>query len=720
MATLKRRVAYGSVEVGPGITEPMGHAYGSVEISFIDGLLIMADILDANIAGAGGGSYAHTEINAELLVNSVELPITQFNFQAPTGRLGALLNVTLATKDPTAVPNGATIDFNLIVNGNTYKLIEDGKLQGRSVEISFQGGSKAKPTDEITFSSIDVLADKFTLAPERPVIMYDPYRVRYDEVNDKDITGAMRNEDGSIIRPILEPVAGLTMKQIMKRAYTDAGGLGFMTAFSGLSSGAMLLLGSGATNQTGMGFDDVITNIPDYKVKRADFTIEGGWHDGVRPSTEMYAPVYFVQDNKLYILDVEQKIPFSSSVHTLTLGDHKRLTEATDYQADRNAVILTYQYSANDPSEDAQKTSREVFNEYIEESGVRGTDGWTKIVERRWDKEYYMPSEPDNVLDTVPLKVDVYTYKTVAYNIYNDVTGIETRVVLQDERLVHRESTHYSYYQELSTGYTKDIYADILVPVNYGSGNKLETQFLHVMSEEQRIQWTDDPMRHGQKIQAWMTLSVNGICYISDENEQFAIGNSKVTQKVRRLYPALDLVASGRVTKDMGMTSVLQRIRTEKESLNRIRGNQFNVKRLEINELTNTMQASFSDTRTGSTNTDPYETRSRNVLFKDDDSIAAIGFRIPVSVNAYELPRDRAFELARRVLARLQTPAIRLPVDLPGVDFAIQRGSIVRGQKRTGYTAKFMVSGYGINGTNLGTDGHRIYQTLETLELLTD
>src|SRR5690606_20550096 len=144
---------------------------------------------------------------------------------------------------------------------------------------------------------------------------------------------------------------------------------------------------------------------------------------------------------------------------------------------------------------------------------------------------------------------------------------------------------------------------------------------------------------------------------------------------------------------------------------------QLDVEVVEIDILNNTLQRSITEPVTGDTSTDPYETKSRTILLRDLDSEAEIGPRVPVSVNAFELPRTRALELGQRTLRRLKNPLMVMPVTFPSVLFAIDRGSVISGQTRDGYTTDHFVTGLSINGDSLGTEGHRIMQTIDSVEL---
>lgn len=698
-----------TAEVNIAQADVLGTGFAVAEVSQGDGFLIMADLVQSELSGSLGAES--TRVNAKLLINGVACHITSFSYQVPTGKIGSILNARLQGKSLAEVPNGASVTFSLLIDVGSsvieYPLMTNGKIQSRSSVVSWKGGTNAKPTDEVNFSAIDVIADKFSLSPRRPVIMFDPARVKYNDVN-PNVTDAMRDENGAVILPVLEPMYGLTLRQVMDRAYTPKGGLGSWIS-STYSSGWGPIFVSEGNNQIGMDFTKVVTNIPNYPVKRADFPVESSWHDGVRPFVDMLAPMFFVEGTWLFVIDIEVKLPYTIGVHALTLGDHKKLTQQSNFKPDQNAIILTYQYSAADPGEDYKKQRREVFTESTDVTGSIGDQGYVRTVTRKWDYEYYMPDNPTVVLDTLPESVDISTYQMTGWH---SPSGVMTTV--QAEALTHHESIRYEYEGELKVSHLRYVNALIPVPI---TGN-LVMKYREVLNESCEIAWTDDPKNPGTKIQAWSRIDTTGICYVSDEDETIDYGSGNVT--IRRLYPALDLAEAGRVTSDMAITSKLQPISSERETLRNLKGSQFEVHRVEINFLSNTVTQSTVDTRSGTTSVDPYETRTRNVLMRDLVSEALIGPRVPISVNAYELPRAMALDLGQRVLKRMSQPANVLPIDIPGVDLVIKQGTIIKGQLRNGsYTPKnFIVTGYSITGENLGTDGHRIFQSLESIELL--
>lgn len=683
-------------------------ALASCEVVAGDSFLILANILASNISGPNLGSFGYTEINAELLVNNVPIPIKSFDYQVPAGRLGSILNIRLAVPDVATVPAGASVKFSLKVRVggvlSSYTLLDNGKLQQRDYQISYRGGNSGGPTDEISFSSLDVISDKFSLAPRRPVVMFDPYRVRYDQVqvrNDQMVTDPRGNK----IVPLVEPVAGLSMRRVLQRAYTGIGGAAFITVPSQVYGWSTLMSGP-ATDQHGCGFTGVITNIPDYKVRRVDFTLENGWHAGAQPTVMMYSPVYFVENNVLYIMDVEQPLPYGVVPHQVTLASHKVLSERIEYKPDSNAVLLTYQYNGNDPSEDPAKQYRDVFTETVESViGERGNRGYSQTTVRRWDREVFMPDRPTDVLDTFPLSSETETEQSVTwYYASGDEQATYTRVT-------HRETIDYLYEGDLKIQHVKTTYAAVADPATSFTINMFPVEI-----ETCDISWMEDPNNPGVKLQSSVRTDVWGRCAYNPNNTETVV-DSHGTVLFVRMIPVLIAQSSGILSSEWVISNNIP-ISSTRMTLHKGKGNQFDVEVIEIDHLNNTLRKSYTEPVTGTNSNDPFEARSRTVLLRDTVSEAAIGPRIPLGINAYELPRDRAIKLGQRALYRLSNPLMTMPLTLAGVDFTIARGTVIKGQKRSGgYTSNYFVTGYTISGNELGKTGHRVTQTIESVEI---
>lgn len=720
VATETLRRSLSAVSVG-------NYAYDTIHqtanISKGDGFLILADVIQEEFA-PGTASSRYQRINARLTVNGTEVPIKSFQYQVPSGKLGSILNLTLAIPDKTQVPANADIDFSLIIQTASgevvYPLVSNGKMQERDYKVAW---SNQSPKDELTISAIDVIADKFGLSPRRPVVMFDPNRSDYSQTA-QDAQNAIRDHaTGRPIMPVIEPVPGLTMKQVLKRAYTGYGGL--LMSY-GLGWGSQLWapqLVQAGTDQQGLGFTNVITNIPDYRVKRADFQIENGWHDGAQPVTAMYAPVYFVNGTVLYILDVERPLPYGISPRSVTLSQHKSLSERLAYKPDANSVLLTYQYDGNDPYEQGQRTSREVFvpGEWEENSVDTTVESETveAVASRkaqtrtdRWVIEWYDTSDPTNVLASYDKRVVTETRQDIWWPI-RDEEGEVTDTLITESRTTHRETIDYRYEKELRTGYVRTVEAA------FAEDDVTRMSLRTVEREYCQITWTDEPDQPGVKVQDRVISDTYGLVYTDSESETMYETTGDI--EIVRYFPVLLAQSSGIVDSEMALSANMVPMYSMRQKLRRIRGRQTDVESIEIDHLNNTLKRSYIEPTIGTPTTDPFESKSRTILIPDEESIAEIGFRVPVPVNAYELPRDKAIELGQRTLYRFKNPLMQMPMDLPGVDFAIDRGSVIRGQLRDGsYTANpFFVTGYSISGEGLGKpQEHRIRMSLEATELL--
>jgi hypothetical protein len=277
---------------------------------------------------------------------------------------------------------------------------------------------------------------------------------------------------------------------------------------------------------------------------------------------------------------------------------------------------------------------------------------------------------------------------------------------------IHRETQQDFYTEDFKTGHHKEVEGLIT------TGPDASLELVKVLSEDCEVTWIDDPNNPGQKLQSRSHTRFEGLVYFAEgDTQQVMDTNGEMIEAVKR-YPALVAQASGIVSDDgrMGWAP----IRLVTETLRATKGNQLDVMVVDVDLMTNTVKNSKSEPRSSSglRSVNKFEVRAKTMLLRDEASEALIGPRIPQSVNAGELPRPRAIELALRVLRDGFSPPRQMRLDLPGVDFAIRRGSVVRGQQRDGaYSGPYMVTGFTIAGNNLGRTGHRISMSLEAVEL---
>jgi hypothetical protein len=338
---------------------------GRVERGEEFGFTLFLDIVNANLALQRGTRY-----RARLTADGVEVPISSFNLRAPRDYLGTSLSLTLARPDPSLVSRTASLKFEIGVrNGATYEwvtLLDGGRLAGRDAQIGFAGGG---PTDTVQVSALDVLGDRWQLAPPRPRTLYNPARVSAEEVGAgaglvKDDNGAavesfkgfaasevLRTESGGVVLPVRVAVDNLTLHRALEAAYRE-----------------------------GCGFAAVVTNIPDREIERIDFTHEGGYDAGVRPLVALYEPLYHVGDGDvLWITDPDEvgagqlaaarQLPLSAVVTVKSTLPSRSLVDGliVSYREETEAEIVIGDRSENDPpiiSGNLETTERRRFRQY--------------------------------------------------------------------------------------------------------------------------------------------------------------------------------------------------------------------------------------------------------------------------------------------------------------------------------------------------------------------
>lgn len=680
-----------------------------------DGFMILARILSGDLVNLSGKMY---EINGVFKIDNVEYRIKRFEYQAPTGKIGKILNVVLLDTDKSIVDAftyASSVDFGLRIRYGTvdtyYPLIENGKLNRTGYTMAFNRG----PNDEITVGVTDIVSDKFSLAPRSGVIMFDPYKIPFSDVK-TDPKNAIKDEFGRAIMPVMEPVAGLTSHMVMNRAYTRARGSWYAmvtlpSLYNTLNWGAYMP--TPATDYEGCGFDNVITNIPNYKVKQAEFTLSEGWHSGALPVYAMYRNIQFVEGNDLHIYNIDKPLPPGMEPIEVPLSMHKQLDEVVVYTPESNAVLLTYQA---DPANWGEGTFVIWTRDKNTSSTTRetGSDGnRTETSLWSWRREFYPSNEIDNVLEAVPVSEHTIVKQDIIVYDADEEESIKIPLAM-----VRDESITYRYTRNLCQGYSKTITIGTLINQN--------DDLVWIETEAERefctIGWKSDPQNPGQMIQDYVKLDVTGKAVYDLEAEEEANYNGSPIS-VNRYTSLLEAVEAGVLRSgDWRLTDNIT-LRRSRTSLDRISNGQMMARTVEVNCLTGGTNNSSSEPVTGNVLTgqvSQYQTQATTKLFRDLESEAEIGTRIPIGINAYELPYDLAMQLGRDALARLRYPPRNMPLTLPSFNFQIRQGVVFRPRLRDGslYSKRFIVTGFSVIGENLGQTGHKVFQTLEADELL--
>lgn len=572
---------------------------------------LFVDVLDSAIVAAQAGNIRR--YTARALVDSVEVPVRRAVLEAPENTLGMELQLTLARPLLSLITRSSSVTFQVgIWTGAAYQyvtLISGGKLSARQNTLKNNDGQR--PADEVVVSIIDPVADRWNRAPRAPVYLYDPEKVpapTQSEIAQQRV----ELDGGGFISPVYTPISGMRLRDVLTEAYVE-----------------------------GCGFAEVVSNIPNFPVREASFSLDGGYDGGVRPLLELFAPMLFAdQSNRLFVIDPDSPLPGTMLAQPHPQSATRQLVDSLPQREPVNAILLQFQ---------GADTGGETFTERLEQetsnSGQFGTPAYTSTAVTRRVREYRTVAEPlvvvreevvDEEVETTDWEFNVIerTNRTDRFDALGRKTGF---LMTTDRRL-------------------PDLNAD-------GAYALLQ----NVLRTEQLITYKTNPLDSTQDVQDKVTTVESGLVLVDD-------GFEYLGEPYR--IPLTDAHASGYIDPEGDMHTEQADIRTTTEQL-RVRGQQVDVEVRVVNHVSNATQRNSTTSRPGAVTIDRSEqTASRTVLLTVPGTDTE-GRRVQ-TFNAGELPADLAKELGLRRLARLNDPPRQIAVDRTFVDLSIRRGTLLR------------------------------------------
>lgn len=673
------------------------NAKQSVFIRSGEGMVILADIYPESFEAAGvggigivtgGDTYPVQFIRPRLTIDGVELPLVDFTLERPEGRLGGMLNAKLAIFEISGLEIFMNVNFGYMIYNPITQTehyvprMTDGKLMGFELNIAFQEqGQRRGPADSVTVSAVDVIADRFNLRPILPVTMYDPSKSSATEVTQFDSDGALRTLNGSLVRPTFISRPGLGSGDALYEAYVY-----------------------------GLGFSQVVSNIPNYPITRADFGIEDGWHSGALPLFAMYGPLFFDSFNTLFILNITWPLPAGFAPRVIHNADYQRLNVIKPVKDYTNTVILTYKATAAEVMAQEGIFATYRFEQETWRHGELGQRGYQRIETTRKIKEVRRVTDPLRIITEFEEQSKSFTYAAVTAGrsdsgewVYAEGSDIP--------KLVHAEEQNNIYDGNgLKTSHKKTTEAAIL---SWASGNLM---LVPVLEETVEIEWnaTEDP---NVMVQNRTTTRIRGLVASAQASRELQNADGSTTT-VSSVYPVVVAQYNGIAVQDTigGVTDAFVDIRTITETLRHTKGNQLDVEVQDFDLLSGTMRWSHAQPRTGTPLTSLYAAKVRHIILEDLESIRLIGPRIPAGVNAGELPTGRAINLGWDVLRYIQNPRYDAQVILSGIDLSIDKGSVIVPRKRDEDASYFIVTGTAEHGEPKGS-GYQIIMTLKGQEV---
>lgn len=610
-----------------GSTDMTGDLFvtSPLDLSF----MLFVDVLDSAVVSAQSNNIRR--YTAKMLVNGVDVPIRRAELEASADTLGTELRVTLASPDVSQVTLTSDITFQIgIWTGAVYQyvpVITGGKLSSLDRQVK---NADQRPMDEVIVTIIDVVADRWNRAPRTPVHLYDPNLI--DAPTQSEISAQkIQLADGGYILPNNLPIAGMRLRDVLHEAYV-----------------------------TGTGFVSVMTNIPNFPVSQADFTLDGGYDAGVRPLLQLFAPLLFTdQSNRLFVIDPDAPLPAGFTPRDFLPSSIIGLNDSVPQREPLNSILIRMR---------TLDGGGEVFTERIDqdhqESGTFGSNDHVQTDMFRRVREFRMADNPTVVIREEVVEETSTTHDS-AFNVIEHTTMAE----------------HFDALGR-KTGYSRRI--DRRLPDVDADGAMV--LMVDALVEEQSIVYTTNPLNPNEDVQDRVTTVQSGIVVVDEDHEYLG--------EAYRI-PLTDAHVSGYVDPDGSMHLETATIKTTVEQL-RVRGDQVDVQIRVINHLSNSPSRTSITSRPGSVTLNRRKQGSSRTVLLTIDGTEPDGRRALV-FDAGELPGDIAMTLGRRRLERLNRPPREIMIPPAYIDLSIRRGSVIRPKDRNNVAiGVYIVTGYTI------------------------
>lgn len=619
-----------------------------------DTLLILVDVVDADESAALSARLAR--LRSRMTLDGSLLPVNSFSYDEPQSKIGASLTMRLSRPALSLYRPEATLNLSVgVFTGAGYSdipLLRGGRLAGYSYNM---GTDQRRPTDSLSFSATDDLADRAQAAPSRNIIYYDPASGE-ERPDAGDTTNSLSFKDGTIIRPLYLAVDGLNLYYLLREAYV-----------------------------TGCGFADVVTNVENFPVKRAEFTLDGGYDGGVRSLLALFEPEYSVDANNVLWIQATDR-PLSPGAQVIELPASALVTGSAmqEQQGAPERISGIIVAVTNDP---ATPDFIEVTETPDPQStGTFGTEDFLETSIVRRSRKYYVAPDPTIIReDVIEIKTSVHDHRGV---------------------LIAR-TTQTELYDSLNRkrGHTRT--EEGLLP---DPANPLDKLLQTTAEETVEIVYGAHP-RHPRQSVPFLTVTRTKGLVFTDKGNTYLEEPFKLSYKQAHQSGQLDKAA----LEAGDQTVALAPLTTKVEQVQIRSDGQLTYQTFLFDWLKGGMPSlTTSQPRVGEIGFDPFVQSTQRVVLTLPGLPANRRF---LSFGAEGLPRARAISEGYRLLRRKAEPPARVTVTLPFIS-RIRKGALVRPAGRTGTRGIFMVVSRRVDAQNLGSRASAsITTTLECVKV---
>lgn len=425
------------------------------------GFTVFVDVLSAGASDALNNPANIRRFRPRLLVAGVPVPILRAEESAQPDKLGIELTVVLARPDVHAVSIASPVDFEIGVwTGAGYEYIPrltGARLSGRGARYANEEGL---PADAVSLSFVDVLGDRWSRAPERNLVLYDPDQVAEPQPSRLAELAVYEDAGGGRLDPEVRAVSALSLLRTLDAAFVE-----------------------------GCGFDRVVTNVEDFPVEQVSFTRAGGYDAGVRSYLSLYDVTPSVVGNDLWLIDTGAPLPAGLSPRAFPASQSLGIDDTLPRREPVTAILVRLR----DDSSGEYWTEEPVTPDPVE-SGTPGVKGFTRTSKVLTVRKWRNFSAPEVV-------------------VREETVSEETTVEDFEGRVVSRETRRDSFDAlGRHAGYTREV-EQRLPDVEADGALTLQ----RVAEETQLITYTPDPRDPRRDLQDRVETRKHGLILIDED-----------------------------------------------------------------------------------------------------------------------------------------------------------------------------------------------------------
>jgi hypothetical protein len=586
------------------------------------------------------GKFRHPR--ARLLIDNVETRFLSFNYSEPRNSIGANLSIQLARSTMSQINQNSNISFDLgfaetVTGAITWeRILENGKLAGSTYQIAFNN-------DSLSFTAASSLADLFELAPAQPTTVYDGQKINL-ETQETQISGIV-SETGQRIAPRLENRPNFRLYDALARVY-----------------------------ETELGFERVMTNVPNYPITLISAGFGASWHSAVAPLLGMFEPVFVpTAEDVLWILDKTNALPAGVPPLEITVSDYQVLNRTAPARRALDGIVVTI----NEQSAFDYFTVRNETE--TRESGTFGTNSFTRTETERKIKEFRSTINPTTIVREELLEEKITT--------------------IQNGRTIGRETTtEFADGMGRKTGHTRTI--ETLVPVLPSGDFLLQT----VSEERQTINYAASSRNPREVLLSRIVTVASGLIHIDNEN-------TYLDEPFKS--PILEAHRSGQIDPSADQETEFAALWTREETFEQLPSGQVRVRTTHVDHVRNVAVEPKTVVRTGDLSLNAASAQPQQILVTATAAGQPQTATRTANFATGELPRADAIALTRRRLQRINAGKTDLSLTLISVDLRARRGTIIRVKNRANQSlGDYLILGRNISGSAQGfemiVDGEEI------------